>query len=150
MLPTHLAMRHRHVGMLAADMSYGGSSQHDTIPTFPTKPVEHGSIQGKGPIGTDVMPCETGTCGCSMHGVSFISCICTTHPDNRSNLQTVKEDCYFPDKKLDQMTQSVKRCMIHCWYATNIYSICGKNKRLQLPDCLVSAVRWLFPEPDGN
>ena len=37
MSPTRLVTRCRHVGMSVADMSYGGSSQHDTMPTFPTK-----------------------------------------------------------------------------------------------------------------
>ena len=37
MSPTSLQTRCRHVGMSAADMSDGGSSWHDTTPTFPTR-----------------------------------------------------------------------------------------------------------------
>ncbi len=51
---------------------------------------------------------------------------------------------------LSKMTNSQKRCMIYWWYATNIYSICGKKNRMKLPDCLVNAVRKAYPEPDGN
>lgn len=105
--------------------------------------------KGSGPEGTEVEPCADGKCGCSMHGVSMLRCICHTNPVDRLNLQTVKEDCYFANKELDEMTLSQKRCMIYWWYATNIYSICGKKKRRQLPDCLVCSVRRLFPEPSG-
>jgi hypothetical protein len=36
-LPERLVTHCRHFGMSAADMSYGGSSQHNTTLTFPTK-----------------------------------------------------------------------------------------------------------------
>ena len=49
----------------------------------------------------------------------------------------------------DKITNSQRRCMIYWWYATKIYSICGKGKRMMLPDCLVNAVRK-FPEEDGK
>ena len=117
-------------------IGYNAIPDLDTINdplTCTISPVGHGSIQGKGPIGTDAMPCETGKCGCSMYCVSFVSCICITNPVDRLNLKTVKEDCYFADKELDQMTECEKRCMIYWWDATNIYLICGKNKCLQLP-----------------
>ncbi|KAL7541262.1 hypothetical protein ACHAWF_006895, partial [Thalassiosira exigua] len=87
---------------------------------------------------------------CSIHGVSMIKCICDTNPVASLDLQTVKEDCYFATKEIEDMTNSHKRCMIYWWYATNIYSICGKGRRLMLPDCLVQAVRNEYPEPDGN
>ena len=78
----------------------------------------------------------------------MIGCICELHPVQRLNLQTLKEDCYFAKDEVEQMTNSQKRCMIYWWYATNIYSICGKNKRRQLPNCLVKAVRDAYPEAD--
>jgi hypothetical protein len=37
MLPTRLVTHRRHAGMSAADMSDGGSSQHDMMPTIRTK-----------------------------------------------------------------------------------------------------------------
>lgn len=86
---------------------------------------------------------------CSKHGVSLICCICESNPVAELDLQTVKEDCYFATHEVADMTNSQKRCMIYWWYATNIYSICGKGRRLQLPDCLVHAVRKEYPEPDG-
>ena len=94
--------------------------------------------------------CEYGKRLCSVHGVEMIGCICELHPVSRLNLQTLKEDCYFAKDELNDMTNSQKRCMIYWWYATNIYSICGKKNRMQLPDCLVNAVRKAYPEPDGN
>mmetsp|Transcript_23914 Transcript_23914/g.39424 ORF Transcript_23914/g.39424 Transcript_23914/m.39424 type:complete len:372 (-) Transcript_23914:79-1194(-) len=94
--------------------------------------------------------CVYGKRLCSIHGVEMIGCICELHPVKRLNLQTLKEDCYFAKDEVKDMTNSQKRCMIYWWYATNIYSICGKRNRLQLPDCLVNAVRTAYPEADGN
>jgi hypothetical protein len=51
--------------------------------------------------------------------------------------------------EVKDMTESQKRCMIYWWYATNIYSICGKKHRMKLPDCLVNAVRTAYPEESG-
>jgi hypothetical protein len=50
-------------------------------------------------------------------------------------------DSFFADKNVDKMANNEKRCMIYWWYATNIYSTCGKRKRRQLPNCLVKAIR---------
>lgn len=62
----------------------------------------------------------------------------------------VGEDCYFATDEVENKTNSHKRCMIYWWYATNIYSICGKRVRMQLPDCLVNAVRRAYPEASGQ
>ena len=46
------------------------------------------------------------------------------------------------------MTNPHKRNMIYWWYATNVYSICGKKKRKELPKCLVHKIRQLFPSDE--
>ncbi len=94
--------------------------------------------------------CEYGKRLCSVHGVGMIGCICDLHPVSRLNLQVLKEDCYFAKEEVKDMTNSQKRCMIYWWYATNIYSICGKKKRMRLPDCLVNSVRTAYPEASGT
>ena len=79
---------------------------------------------------------------CSVYGISMISCICKTNPVGSLDLDTIREDCYFADKKVEDMTNSQKRCMIYWWYATN-------KHRMRLPNCLVKAVRDEYPEDDG-
>jgi len=93
--------------------------------------------------------CEYGKRLCSVHGVEMIGCICDLHKVTDLNLQTLKEDCYFAKEEVKDMTNSHKRCMIYWWYATNIYSICGKKHRMRLPDCLVNSVRTAYPEASG-
>jgi hypothetical protein len=86
---------------------------------------------------------------CSLYGISLLTCICKSNPVKKLDLNTIREDCFFADKTVEQMANNEKRCMIYWWYATNIYSICGKRKRRQLPNCLVKAVRDAYPEEDG-
>ena len=85
---------------------------------------------------------------CSMHGVSFAVCICQAIPIAKLDLASIKEDCYFATENLDKMTNPHKRNMIYWWYATNIYSICGKKKRKQLPKCLVHNIRRCHPSDE--
>ncbi len=77
----------------------------------------------------------------------MINCVTNTNPVDRLDLATVREDCYFADKKVEDMNNSEKHCMIYWWF-TNLYSICGKNKCRQLPNCLVKAVHDEYPEAD--
>ncbi|KAL3777304.1 hypothetical protein HJC23_008906 [Cyclotella cryptica] len=92
--------------------------------------------------------CRHGKRLCSVYGISMLNCVTKTNPVSRLDLATVREDCYFANKKVEDMDNCEKRCMIYWWYATNIYSICGKNKRRQLPNCLVKAIRDAYPEDD--
>ena len=85
---------------------------------------------------------------CSMHGVNFICCVCESIPVEKLDLAAIKEDCYFATDKLDEMTNPHKRNMIYWWYATNIYSICGKGKRKELPKCLVHRIRQCHPSDE--
>ena len=39
--------------------------------------------------------------------------------------------------------------MMYWWYATNVYSLCGKGNRGKLPDCLEYAIKKTYPEPEG-
>eukprot|EP00804_Cyclotella_cryptica_P020532 CCRYP_003387-RA/>CCRYP_003387-RA protein AED:0.00 eAED:0.00 QI:800/1/0.5/1/0/0/2/0/189 len=92
--------------------------------------------------------CRHGNRLCSVYGISMLNCGTKTNLVSRLDLATVREDCYFADKKVEDMNNCEKRCMIYRWYATNIYSICGKNKRRQLTNCLVKAIRDAYPEDD--
>ena len=85
---------------------------------------------------------------CSMHGVSFIVCICDCIKVEDLDLPSIKEDCYFATDKMEDMPNNHKRNMIYWWYATNVYSICGKKKRKELPKCLVHRVRQHYPSDE--
>jgi hypothetical protein len=110
----------------------------DLIGTTLSTAAEH-TVENENNIQNDITntECTFKNRLCSKHGVSLICCICESNPVSELDLQTVKEDCYFATHEVADMTNSQKRCMIYWWYATNIYSICGKGRRLQLPDCLV-------------
>lgn len=85
---------------------------------------------------------------CSMHGISFAICICESIPVQKLDLAAIKEDCYFATDELEKMSNPHKRNMIYWWYATNIYSICGKGKRKELPKCLVHRIRQCYPSDE--
>jgi len=85
---------------------------------------------------------------CSMHGVSFVCCVCETIPMDKLDLVSIRENCYFATDQLDKMSNPHKRNMIYWWYATNVYSICGKGKRKQLPKCLVHRIRQCYPSEE--
>ncbi len=85
---------------------------------------------------------------CTIHGVYFPVCICETIKVKDLDLPSIKEDYYFATDELDKMSNSHKRNMIYWWYATNVYSICGKGKRKELPKCLVHEIRRKYPSKE--
>ena len=86
---------------------------------------------------------------CSVHGMHFGSCITECIPVTSLNLQTVKEDCYFATDALDQMSASHKRNMVYWWYATNVYSIAGREHVERMPACLEYAIRDTYRNLPG-
>jgi hypothetical protein len=48
------------------------------------------------------------------------------------------------------MNPKEKRFLLYYWYATSVYQFRGKGNRVNLPNCLVWAIRALYPEPSGN
>ena len=130
---------------LSCDLSNSSDKSNDT-PSANDNDTAGGNLQ------KDVSnaKCEFPNRLCSINGIQMIVCICKSQPVHRLNLNTIREDCYFATEEVDKMTNSQKRCMVYWWYATNVYSICGKGKRMMLPDCLVNAVRNTFTEEDGK
>jgi hypothetical protein len=51
----------------------------------------------------------------------------------------------FVDQPVDQMENPNKRFILYYWHATNIYSVFGKRNRVNLPPCLVWAIRNAYP-----
>ena len=96
----------------------------------------------------DQVDCCPSNRHCSKHGVSFIVCICDSIPVESLDLLSIKEDCYFATDKMEDMPNNHKRNMLYWYYATNIYSICGKGKRKELPKCLVHKIRQCYPSDE--
>lgn len=87
---------------------------------------------------------------CALYGIRFFTCVCKAIPVEERVLATIKEDCYFANEELDEMSQSHKRNMLFWWYATNVYSIVGKDNVKELPPCLTYAIRNAYLPEDPN
>ena len=76
-------------------------------------PIGHSIKMDNGPMSTEVLGCEMESvhvqCMVSALFVAFAS----QNPVDWLDLQMVKEDWYFTNKDLDQMTFSEKQCMIY-------------------------------------
>jgi hypothetical protein len=52
--------------------------------------------------------------------------------------------------EIREMTNARKRNLLDWWYMTNVYSICGKEKRRELPTCLLWRIRAYYPNKRGD
>ena len=95
-------------------------------------------------------PCTFSARQCSMHGIRYVTCICSGHGPDTLDLHDVSLECHFADTEVEDMTPAQKRNMLYWWYATNIYLICGRSKRAPLPSCLVYSIRMLYPNLKGD
>jgi hypothetical protein len=74
---------------------------------------------------------------CSKYGVRFDMCVCDAIPIPRQDLFHCAHDCPFVTMEIREMSNTRKRNLLDWWYMTNVYSICGKDKRRELPTCLL-------------
>ena len=93
--------------------------------------------------------------GCWMHNVNFVVCLIECFPVDKVPLTMVARECVFATKDVFDMTQSEKRFLLYYYYATTVYQFRGRGNRVELPECLKSAVRALYPndceiEPNEN
>ncbi|EJK66323.1 hypothetical protein THAOC_12765 [Thalassiosira oceanica] len=93
--------------------------------------------------------CQCDGTHCSKHGVHFIQCVTKCMPVSSVSLELVARDCCYATKAVAEMTNSEKRFLLYYYYATSVYQFCGKGNRVQLPECLIAAVRGLYP-PEKN
>ena len=84
---------------------------------------------------------------CSRFGIFFEDCICNCIPVESLSLTDIAKQCHFVTMPVEEMDNSKKRNVLYWWYATNIYHICGKDIRGELPDCLLSHIRKIYPSP---
>ncbi len=91
-------------------------------------------------------PCEYGSRLCSVYGLNFHHCICDKIPIANQDLTSIMNSCPFAtcESAMDLLPNE-KRNMLHWWYATNMFLICGKVKCGLLPDCLVYAIHCEYP-----
>jgi hypothetical protein len=82
---------------------------------------------------------------CSQCGITFLRCITQCHPLENVDLEAAAMENPFADRPVDGMDNPDKRFVLYYWYATNIYSIFGKQNRVKLPPCLIWAIRNLHP-----
>ena len=138
---------------------------HDIIPDAESKPMVSCSVmlprehaeefdpEGDDPVidpRKDPKPCcSDDNRLCALYGLRFLTCICDAIPVGGLKLATIKQDCYFATDDLNDMTNSHKRNMVYWWYATNVFSIVGKDNIGRLPVCLEYAIRSEYPNPDG-
>jgi len=89
--------------------------------------------------------CNCGGKLCSKYGLNFIVCLTECIPVESISLELVIRDCVFVTKTLEEMTNSDKRFLLYYYYATSVYQFHGKGNRVELPNCLIAAVRALHP-----
>lgn len=95
-------------------------------------------------------PCTAPGRSCSMAGVNFYRrCVCEEHPVGDQDLEDIKKVYYAATEEVADMTMAHKRNMLYWLYATDVYGWRGWQNRLELPPCLVFAIRKLYPNPKG-
>ena len=92
--------------------------------------------------------CQCGGRCCSKHGVDFVVCITECIPVNSISLELIARDCVFATREVGEMSNSDKRFLLYYYYATTVYQFHGKGNRVELPECLKTAVRALYPPED--
>jgi len=121
---------------------------HDPLPCTTAPPNAPPTAKRSKTSNVDVSDSPVDDCSskryCSKYGVSFVECVCHSIPVDKLELASIKEDCYFATDDLETMPNNHIRNMIYWWYATNVYSVCGKGKRKELPKCLVHEIRQKY------
>eukprot|EP00985_Skeletonema_marinoi_P018418 scaffold10289_cov75-Skeletonema_marinoi.AAC.2 len=82
---------------------------------------------------------------CSQHGVAFDLCLSTVIPPNTAPLAIVARDCVFATMDVKDMMNNHKRFLLYYYYATTIYQFHGAGNRVDLPECIIFAIRNLYP-----
>lgn len=96
-------------------------------------------------------PCTAPCRSCSIAGVNFFRrCICEEQPAGDKDLEDVKKVYFAATEDVDLMTAAHKRNMLYWLYATDVYGWRGWQNRMELPPCLVFAIRKLHPNPKGT
>ena len=82
---------------------------------------------------------------CSICGLRTSSCF--LRRQEMPTLESIRSQCYFADKPVEQMDNKHKRFLLYWWWAVNIFAIRGKGMRSELPACIVRRIREKYPNP---
>lgn len=83
---------------------------------------------------------------CSIHGVKFELCLRDIIPPAEVPLALVARDCVFTTMELKDMENNHRRFLLYYYYATTIYQFHGSGNRVDLPVCIIHAIRELWPK----
>ena len=83
---------------------------------------------------------------CSQHGIDFAVCLTKCIPLESISLQRVARECVFVTKAFKDMQNRNKRFLLYYYYATSVYQFHGKGNRVELPECIVLAIRQAYPD----
>ena len=61
------------------------------------------------------------------------------------SLDLIARDCVFATRVVSEMSNSDKRFLLYYYYATTVYQFHGKGNRVELPECLKTAVQTMYP-----
>ena len=85
---------------------------------------------------------------CSICGLRTSSCF--LRRQEMPSLESIRSQCYFADKSVEQMDNKHKRFLLYWWWAVNVFAIRGKGMRSELPACIVRRIREMYPNPEGE
>ena len=71
---------------------------------------------------------------CSKYKINFTSFIVNCSYIANMSIEIIANECYFAGDNVISMKNSKKRNFLYWWFATNVYSICGKFNRKKIPD----------------
>ena len=66
------------------------------------------------------------------------------------NIADISSECYFiNDSGKIENNNKLSRFLLYWWFATNVYLISGKANRIELPNCLITKIRAIYPEENN-
>jgi hypothetical protein len=84
---------------------------------------------------------------CSKHGLTFGNlCLAELIPPKTVPLPLVARDCVFVTMDMNEMMNNNKRFLLYYYYATTVYQFHGSGNRVDLPECIIYAIRALYPK----
>jgi len=117
-----------------------------------------GDNEGSGDGGTGGAPSATNIIEpnecegelCSKAQVEFITCITKCVPIDKVPLKKVANECVFFNVDFDKAVNKNRRFLLYYYYATSVYQFHGSGNRIELPKCLVTAIRKKYPDEISN
>ncbi len=81
---------------------------------------------------------------CTKCGVAFDACLSELIPPRSISLPLVARDCVFATMPVNDMANHHKRFLLYYYYATTVYQFRGSGNRVDLPECIIYAIRDIY------